>query len=243
MRPPPGARPSRQQIVEDQRTISAFVHAHEAERRAENAQRVSDNAQPTDVQHPVEQTPQPSEPRATGAVPAGPTPQQLAAQKAAQIAADKAAGLKRCLGEPITHMRTAQTNPFQVYVSEYDGLATEAAKCPSEPAAWAACIGMNARLWPDINAQSDESDLNRRYNAVMKYMPPGGTCLVDASVGESRSYCRTMSQDACLQKLKENVAAMSCSLMVMPLVWDAEIARNDAEAQQRHDDDCRVRWR
>jgi hypothetical protein len=173
-----------------------------------------------------------------GGAAAGSTPAQVAA-------AEKAKKLAACLAQPgPTQMRTAQTNPFQSYVTQYQSLLAEAGKCPESPGeAWKACIGMNARVWPDAEAQRDESDFNRRFNAVVSSMPAGpSACLYNQSLGSTRSFCTTMGKGACTQRIEQNIADMQCALSVLPRVWEGEMNRNDAAGKQRQDDDCRSRF-
>jgi hypothetical protein len=185
----------------------------------------------------------PASPGRPGPAGAGtsPAPQQ---QPATGVDDDTAKQLAACLAQPGPQMRTAQTNPFQSYVTQYQSLLEEAGKCPDTGAAWRDCIGMNARIWPDSEAQRDETDFNSRFNAVVSFMPAGpSACLYNQSIGTTRSFCSTMSQAACQQRLQQNIADLQCSLTVLPRVWEGEMSRNDADAKQKQDDDCRRRFR
>jgi len=176
----------------------------------------------------------------------GPTP-------AARAAVETQSRLEACLAEPATKIRTAQTNPFQAYITEYETLLGAAANCgpsgatPGFPSpAWTACIGMNARLWPDYDAQRDYSDFLRRFGDVIGFLPPGdgaSACNANGSLRDTRAYCTSMGKDPCMLQLRTDVTDMQCANEKLPHVWDGEIARKDSDAKKRHDDACHERWR
>ena len=170
--------------------------------------------------------------------PAGPSAADIAA-------AETRKHLDECLSEPITQMRVTETNPFQVYVTDYQGLLDEAHKCTAAPVSgWQACIGMNARIWPDYDAQRDETNFDRRYRSASGYLPPGpSACLYNQTLSVTRNSCITLGKAFCLEQLRRNIVDMECALAALPRVWEAEAARNDSAAKTRHDEACRRRWR
>jgi hypothetical protein len=184
-----------------------------------------------------------------GAPPKPTSPTSPTGQTPAQVAAaQKQKNLDECLAQPATRATTVQTNPFQVYVTAYQGRLDRAGQCAATPSkAWSDCIGGAAAdlpLWPDQRAQNDENDFVRRFNAVVSFMPPGGhgACLYNQTLGDTRTHCLTIGKDACVLRLQQNVADMQCALATLPRVWDGENARNDTDAKTRQAADCHRKW-
>ena len=94
----------------------------------------------------------------------------------------KQAALAQCLAQPITPMRTIETNPFMAFVQEYQGLLAAAQGECAAPGKWRECMGMNARLWPDEAAANYFRDMQRRAVAATSSTPPGSSGCLDESV-------------------------------------------------------------
>ncbi len=193
--------------------------------------------------------------------PGAPAQKDTAAAAAKQEASAKGAGdrqgkLSACLAKPVSVAHVTQTNPFAAHAQTFGQLLRSAGdggcgRADSE-SAWRACMGTHAMgaLWQDEDrAQRDHDELFRRFNASADKFQGGssGACL-DQPVRGTRDQCVNDSASVevvrsnCAAKLKQDEAQMECDAKMLPLVWDAEEAQAKADAEERRDAACRVRF-
>jgi hypothetical protein len=100
---------------------------------------------------------------------------------------------------------------------------------------WVACMGPNAVLWPDADAQRNHDDLRESGAKV-------GVGVESWTFSDTRRYCLVMGRTACRERLKHNVAVLRRDYKTMDRVWDAEDKKRHAEAKRSNEDDCRKRF-
>jgi hypothetical protein len=194
-----------------------------------------------------------STPTPAGSQSATPASTQGQQQQQASAQQQRDAARAACMAQPITPMRTAQTNPFMAHAQTFTSLLRMAKeKCANAKDwnAWQSCIGDNATgaFWNDESpADQDHSDLFRRYNAVASNYSGGNVCL-NYSVRGTRSDCMLTSgtvevvRNLCISRLQQAIDAMNCDNEMLPRVWAAENTRNDDDAKARRDADCKARY-
>lgn len=152
--------------------------------------------------------------------------------------------LKKCLKEVPPELVASKTETYFPQVANvYRGLqrqaelaCTEDNHLPDDRNPWVKCMGANAVLWPDVEAQ-------RAHDDFFKRATDQGIAL-DLGMGlqDTKNYCLVMGRKNCIFKLKQNIRILEADGAVAEKVFAAERKRATQQHKQRHEEECRRKF-
>jgi hypothetical protein len=219
---------SMQPLLEQQRQLSQMNATVMAQARAQIAQ----------SHQRVHYTPPPRPPAlATTAGVSMSTTLSSSASAGAGVQQDHHAQREQCIAQKVTQMHVTQTSPFVSLTQTYGGLVARAKNCAEKD--WPRC--MDGAIWREDERHSAVNSFLDRRTAVLQYLAPGtATCTPFDT--DLHQYCHTMSKDNCVESLDYAARMLrTCGEAAFP-IFTAEDARNNADAQRRHDDECGRRF-
>ena len=168
--------------------------------------------------------------------------------------AERALQLQQCLAQPITPSHVVQTNPFLAHAQTFQTLLDKLRRACGASRTWAQwndCMGGNAMdvFWSDEDrAVADSAALFTRYRAIAGNYSGPPVCLEGSDIHGTRSDCLAntatleVERTLCATRLQADIDKLSCDSKMLPGVWDAEDARNDATARTQHEIACKQQF-